>query len=182
MIIIVTGPDKTGKSSISSFLRHYFNAVVIKGSVRKREAIPVVTESYIETFERNPDQNFLCDRFHIIDERVYSPAIADRRPIFSREQIQEYENRLRKLNTVVIRTDAQYHIIERRYEDLGGDEYTQLDDVNRVREFYDTVIEQTTLPVISIDSTHDSIKQNVCDAISGVELVMREEYDVQCHI
>lgn len=177
MIIIMGGPDKAGKTTLVKHLKNYFSAVECKGTVLDPEVLPAITESYIDMFERNPQTNFICDRFNLIDDRVYSPIIENRPPAYTKQEIERFEQRLLDLRSVFISVTADYDTIVRRYKEAKGDPYTALAHIKDLQEQYDRVREETLLPSIQIDTTERRVFYTVVDLIQRIDGMKTKDVD-----
>jgi len=169
MIIITSGPDKTGKTTLSEALTEHYDAVYIKCSKQPRDKTEFLVESYVDMFQRNPNKIFVCDRFNLVDDRVYEPVIADLPTVFDKDAIDYYENTLIRLDTILLITDANASEIKRRYRDAGGDWYTTEDHIEYLRAGYRQLKFETRLPAYVIDSSLLTIGEMLCAALELIE-------------
>lgn len=171
MIIIMGGPDKAGKTTLVKHLKEYFSAIECKGTVLEPETLSAITESYIDMFERNTDTNFICDRFNLIDDRVYSPIIENRPAAYTKEEIEDFEKRLLKLKTIFISVTADYDTIVERYEKANGDPYTSLACIKDLQKQYNKIREETLLPSVEVDTTKRDVFYTVVNLIQAIDEV-----------
>lgn len=170
MLVLVSGPDKTGKTTLVKGLVEEYNAVHIKCSNEKREIKEFMTEFLIDTFECNKDTLFICDRFYPIDDPIYEPIVAGRESIFTYEDVVQYELQLNKIPTLLLLTNASTNVIKTRYDNMGGDEYLPLTEVPKIQDGYGRLARGTLLPTITINSTDTTVEEDRCNAIEKINL------------
>jgi len=173
MVIILSGPDKTGKSSIAKGIRDHFDAVYLKCSKMPRDRTEFLVERYLNMFKDNPEHMFVCDRFNFVDDQIYEPVMEERPTVFSEEGKCYYKRELNKIPTLVILTDARIEVIQQRYKDMGGDWYVPFDKIQAIRKGYQQVSKSLGLPVRWIDSSDVTIEENIGEAVGYIGSWMR---------
>lgn len=148
MIIILEGPNKSGKSTIVRHLQTEYpehNWKVIKSSAPKPGTN--VFKEYIGVIEvmKNFPGNYILDRFHW-GSLVYGPIYRGKKD-FSLASFLNIEIKLRKLGAVVINTENTFEYLKDLYE-RENEEFATVDNLQEEIDRYVKVRNHSILPII----------------------------------
>lgn len=170
MILIFTGPDKTGKSSlIEAVCKRMDNMdfVKVKCVNRGRRGNRVAYEVLKGVLMQNKEKNFIFDRFQPIDGRIYAPVIEREPCIFDKKELSRIEDLLNSLQTTVIITTADNEVVKERYNELQDDYVTYESHIELVRGFK-VFAEITSLPIVWQDTSTGTAKQNAFELLQKI--------------
>ena len=172
MLIIISGCDRTGKSTIAQQLADKLNAVYTHFSYpSSKEEAKQEYYNFIETISLN--KMYICDRFYE-GEYVYAPIYRD----YQLDYSHEIERKIKDTTSALfIYVRADLHVIQDRIKSCGED-YVKDEDIIRVINNYDLFINQLMLPYIILDNnTLDDLSNNICislDAIKTMDFIYKE--------
>jgi thymidylate kinase len=158
--VILIGSDGAGKSTIAEGLSEILGyPVEHHGPVKSHE------EGYHEYFNcvRNTDYSVIKDRFHE-GERIFAPIYRG----YEAEYFPYLEQELmEKFNVVLVLIYAPFPVIKQRLEERGEDFVKP----EHFKYCYDKVLEifnDSTLPKMMIDTSLDSVEENVSKIVKRI--------------
>lgn len=173
MIIILTGVDGTGKSTVFDGLQQ-----VIKHASFIREPYPgkdvifrMVRRSVLETFVRFDDNvKVIYDRSTLLDDLVYESVLSGRESIFNQD-LHLVANTLSKCH--IIRLVCDPEVLSKRFTERG-DEYISSGQLDRLSKKYDEVLDELSLKPYVIDTT-SLTPQQVLDKVLEYIFKLQQE-------
>lgn len=176
MLVILIGPDKSGKSTIAQELKEEFGWTLYKGLPIPSDKLLTQVKDVLHQLER--EGNLICDRFHYPDDLMYSPLIEGVPSVFE-EKRDDLEWALNKYRTLVIYVYADENMINRRYTSHVEDKhkyYMPIEKIPKLIEAYEEFVKVTKLPVLRVDTSYklksetlNVIKQHIIGFKMGVE-------------
>lgn len=128
-LIILTGVDATGKSTIGQMIKDHFNLPLFHLEKVGSELEGDMINHY---FMKCINEDMILDRFYM-EEVVYAPVYRG----YKASYIKEFEKELmEKFNVILIYTMADTEVIKQRFEDRGED-LTSPDDIEELKRRYD---------------------------------------------
>ena len=172
MLIIISGCDRTGKSTIAKQLAEKLNAVYTHFSYpsSKEEA----KQEYYDFIEKiSLHKTYICDRFYE-GEYVYAPIYRG----YQLDYSHEIEKKIKSTtNVLFIYVQADLSTIQARIKSCGED-YVKDDDIIKVINNYNSFMNQLMLPYIILDNnTLDDLDKNIhksLDAIKTMDFIYKE--------
>jgi len=171
MIVIVAGPDRSGKTTLVRILGEIFGVTPRKACciADDGETIAAVatylreeTELYKPLYSgpHKPLQPpILWDRWWYPDDVIYR-AVAEGRESILLPYAQVIEQQLKRLQTVVLHVTASQETLEARYKQLGEDDYLPKSKLPALLEAYERFFLDTKLPAYRI-CTDDSVSSKL---------------------
>lgn len=159
MLILLEGPDASGKSTLATQLAEALRAVYPSHTVNVMHKGPPTTHPLAEyenplfTYRPGTGQHIICDRWHV-GEYVY-PSIFGRGTQADTAVMRHIDAFLNSRGAVVVHMniDRERH---RNLLETRGDDVVSVDMLDRIRErFTEYLMTHTTLPVLGI-THHDS--------------------------
>ena len=166
MIVIVTGCDATGKTTLIERLAEELDYIVLRGSSFELTA-GKSNEELFGTFNNiiNVD-NVIFDRFTYCNY-VYAPLYDDY-SVLTEEQVRFIEREL-KGSAIVIHLTADTETIKNRFE-TRGEEYVSVDKIDTIKLGYNKVLAKAELPVYTYNTSvisTESIVEDVLDLLNN---------------
>lgn len=155
-ILIVEGPDLSGKTyAISKVAKHFNSGYILKNCYKPKK---VEDSSYLYfrywhilslvTSVEDQDQLIILDRFYP-SQMVYS---------YLRGEDEMYNTELQKIEqacvdcgAVLLYLDTPLEILELRYKDRG-DEHIKIEQLKELKERYDHFIRKTKLTTLRVNT------------------------------
>ena len=176
MLVILIGPDKSGKSTIAQELKEAYGWNIYKGLPVPSDKLALQMKLVLHQLEENG--NLICDRFHYPDDLMYAPIVEGHESILESKR-DDIEWALNKYRTLLIYVYADENIIDRRYTSTVGDKhhyYMPIEKIPSLIKAYDAFVEVTKLPVLRVDTSYvlkscilDIVKQHINGFKRGVE-------------
>lgn len=149
MLIIIEGPDRTGKTTLAKHLQETFCLDYIHCSKPKTD------NPYLEYLELidSIKKPTVIDRVYF-SEFVYGNLWRGKCG-FSDKQFEDLDFKyMEKFGYVfVIHADAPTETIKQRCIECGED-LLKFKEIDKCRELFDTIIERTKIPVVKYDSSY----------------------------
>ena len=164
MWIIVTGPDKSGKSTLCKALSYHLLTPIRKCThdIQFRD-LPDIIKDHFEASQGHP--YVLWDRWHYPEDIIYGP-IVESRPSPLMFVMQDIEDGLMHADGVFVYVTAEPETISERYQE-SGDDYLSLEQLHEVSKWYSVFMKTTRIPVITINSSW-------CKPEDMVDIVLKE--------
>ena len=172
MIVIVTGPDRAGKTTLVNNLRNWVNFdVYYKGVAPKShaDADDALWELLMDKLQ-NSTQRFLCDRLPYPDDLIYSPIVVGSPNPFITQALPVVERVLRSMSPFFIHVTCPLPTLRQRWKDLGEDSYVTLEQNEAIWSDYHAFFKNTSFPHTRIDTylySPDECAYNAFKAISN---------------
>ena len=176
MLVILIGPDKSGKSTIARELNEEFGWSVYKGLPVPPDKLFAQIKNVLHQLER--EGNLICDRFHYPDDLMYAP-IVDGHESWLEDKRDDLEWALNKYRTLLVYVYADENMIDRRYTSAVEDKhkyYMPIEKIPKLIEAYEEFVKVTKLPVLRVDTSYalkaatlDIVKQHIIGFKMGVE-------------
>lgn len=157
MVIIVTGIDCSGKTTLIEQLSKRMNYEVVRGSSFQLTANKTNDELFKTFLELTKLENVIFDRFSFCNF-VYAPLYEDYSQL-TIEQIRLIEQNLPKGSRIIYLTADKETIIERF--NTRGEEYVSEDKIDAILKGYEEVLENTTLQIDKFNTTYMSTDEIV---------------------
>jgi len=159
MFVIVTGPDRAGKTTLVSKLQEqiYFN-IIHKGVAPKTdtEANEVLWDILVFRL-KNMDKSFLCDRLNYPDDLIYSPIVTGTNNSLMERDQAAIERVLKQIDPFFVYVTCDIDTLSQRWLELGEDPYVSWEQTVAIHALYEHFFANTEYPYIRIDtSIHDS--------------------------
>ena len=165
MWLIVTGPDKAGKSTLCKALSDDLGLPIRKCTHDiEHGALGSIIQEH--TMLANKEENVLWDRWHYPEDIIYG-AIVEHRPSVLSFYAPQVEYRMtEEIGAVYVHVTAEKITLVERYE-ASGDDYLSVEELMEVKDWYDYFMKNTTVPVVTINSSW-------CTPEEMVELVLSD--------
>lgn len=157
MIIIFEGHDMTGKTNIANELSKKLHLSVVKSKREKNRwwdpqiDLMYAVDAQVELFEQLK-LSAIYDRFHA-SEYAYSKAF---KRFTSYEKIFEIDERLSKLNTIIIYCYKD----EKYYQD--DDAYiTPIQKYNNIKQYYDEFLSLTKCKYLKLNTNDENLQSQI---------------------
>ena len=167
-LIIFTGVDATGKSTIVEYISNKLNIPTKHmDKVKNEEEGKKLNYAILN----NTNDDLIMDRYYM-EECVY--AIVYRN--YEAKYIQELENLLlTKFNVVIVCTFAETEVIEERF-DSRGESSTKKENIPELKKLYDDFLQNSLIKKkILIDTTNNLIEKDYNDIIRLLENILSKE-------
>lgn len=162
MIIIISGCDRTGKTTLSNNIRSHFSSSIYKHFQVPASAQAAKDEYFSFLDNIDPNQLYILDRFYEC-EAVYAPIYRN----YTLSYQQEIEQLLReKFNVLFVYVQSDLDVIKQRIINCGED-YVHDDDITKVINNYKQFMNTIKLPYII---AHNNIEQ---DINSNTQLILK---------
>lgn len=145
-MVIFTGVDATGKSTISSRIQKYFGWNLVHfDKVNTLEEGENINYKFLSDI----NENIIVDRYYM-EEVVYAPIYRG----YAANYIEDLEKKLmEKFNVIIIYTTASTEIIKERFRTRGEDT-TRASDIDILKENYNKFLSNTLIRnVVKIDTS-----------------------------
>jgi len=152
-MIIFTGVDATGKSTISSRMQKHLNWDLIHfDKVHSLEESKHINYKFLEEV----NENILVDRYYM-EEIVYAPIYRG----YSANYVADLEEKLlEKFDVAIVYTTADTKVIEERFRTRGEDS-TKASDIDTLKENYINFLDKSLIKtVIKVDTTKEFDKES----------------------
>lgn len=148
MMIIVIGPDKSGKSTLVDLLAKHYGWETYHGLYIKEPL--VMTQRVMNGISLFSTVNIICDRFQYPEDLIYAPVIEGKVSVFEAHR-KAMDTLLVDTNAFIIYCDTPSIIIDRRYRSLGGDDYVPVEKIEEIQQRYKKYLRYTRVRHASID-------------------------------
>ena len=146
---MIEGADGAGKTTTIEYLQMLLEYLTVKGSDFSHAAQG--NEYLFNKFYKLTDlDNFIFDRCHI-SNLVYSVLYKDYATL-TPEQVKVIEEKLAK-TSILFYLYADLDVVIDRVS-KRGDDYVKLDMIEKIRDKYEEVLDQSSMDVIRIDTTN----------------------------
>ena len=154
MIIIISGCDRVGKTTLCNNLQKQLNAQYTHFSVpENQDSAFNEYKDFIDQIDNN--KIYLIDRFYEC-ECIYAPIFRG----YNNIQVKQFDNILRKKTKVLfIYIKADLDIIKQRMNDIG-DDYVNLENIDDIYCQYQIYMESIQLPYIILNNNSFSELEN----------------------
>lgn len=146
-MVIFTGVDATGKSTISNRIQKHLGWNLIHfDKVKSLKEGKKINYKFLE----ETTENILVDRYYI-EEVVYASVYRN----YTADYIKDLEEKLLdKFEVIIIYTTAKTEIIKERFKTRGEDT-TKASDIDTLKEKYEEFLSNTLIEkIIKIDTTN----------------------------
>lgn len=154
MHVLIIGPDNSGKSTLAAKLKETIQATHLKAIHLDDDQLTLDTVAKYLTTIGSTDGLTIWDRWHYPDDMIYNPIVARRHSKLS-PHVAFIEAMLNSANSMILFVTADAEDLFMR---LGqrGDDYITPDMYQAILSNYATFIQNTKLPVYTINtSNHD---------------------------
>lgn len=149
MLVIVTGPDKAGKTTLCTHLAKALNMNYIKCVRPKNHEQLVGTVFHL--INNPPKESTIIDRWYYPEDLIYEPIMSGNvSELVSYQGVIEHS--LKKLGVLYLYVYANEPTLRKRWE-LVGDEYLTPDRLPYLLKEYHNFYNGTSLSMIPIDTT-----------------------------
>jgi thymidylate kinase len=155
MLIIVEGPDCSGKTTFVKYLTEYIvsntSARVIGLRARPPKPGSDSFKEYVQPlmgYRPTDPFHVICDRWHL-GERIY-PKVLGRDTDMNRDVFDEVEKFLELLGAIIVRPYVGTYTLKKRIIERGDDLITP-QMLGSIAYGYNCVFRQTRLPVMTYD-------------------------------
>lgn len=173
MIIVLEGENKTGKTTLATYLVQKHGFEYIKCSQPKGDPY-VEYMKILKKIERKPGKKYVIDRF-LYGERVYGPIYRGKSMIDDNKQ-RNIELKLMSLNTLLIYCHDTVKEIAARF-DKEGEEFAVKSKIKEALRLYKETIEKTVLHVRfhQMKTAHDLLGNDdkISQAVAWLSLTER---------
>jgi len=155
VIMIVEGPDLSGKSfAIEKIGKHFNSGITIKNNYKPRQKTdsPKIYAQYwkiinlVDAYDEQ--QLIILDRF-FPSQAVYSYMRGEDHMDY--QEIIALDKWAKENDFIYIYIDTPLEVLEERYYERG-DEHIKLTDLRKIKQRYDDFFESTTMMKIRIDT------------------------------
>lgn len=136
-LIIFTGVDATGKSTIAGKVKKEFNLPLLHLDKVDNENEGKIINHY---FMKCIDHDIILDRYYM-EEVVYAPVYRGYKASYIREFEKEM---LDKFNVILIYTTAETEVIKQRFN-ARGEDFTRPNDIEILKEHYLRFLDETLI-------------------------------------
>lgn len=149
MLIIISGCDRSGKTSIANkFIEKTNYQYTHFSSPKDKEDGKHQYFDFIASI--NPGENYLCDRFYE-GEFVYAPIYRGYKLDYAKQLEDEI---LYKMNALYVYVKTDLDIIKERISKVG-EEYVKDEDLEKVINNYECFIPNCRLPYLILDNNNN---------------------------
>ena len=149
MWLIVTGPDKSGKTTLCRALSDIYQVPVRKCTYAiDHRNLRQITAEHLCLYET---EKTLWDRWHYPEDIIYG-AVVEHRPSVLAFHQHAIESMLHKVGAVFLYLHVNREVLVERYEQ-SGDEYLTVEQLLLVYDWYREFMHRTSLRVININAT-----------------------------
>lgn len=151
-LIIFTGVDATGKSTIVKRISEEFNMPVIH-----MDKVSSEEEGKKLNYEilNNVNEDTIMDRYYM-EEVVYAVVYRD----YKAGYLEDLEQLLlSKFDVLIIYTFAKQSIIEERFKSRG-ESFTKIEDIKTLNKLYDDFLEKTLINKKILINTTNNLDEN----------------------
>lgn len=166
MFVIVSGCDRTGKTTLCTNLVNRLNGQYVHFSVPKsKEAAFQEYMDFIKSADSN--QLYIIDRFYEC-ENIYAPIFRG----YQQNNCNELDNLIRTLQkTLFIYVTADIEIINARVIN-DGDDYVNLNETEKIVANYEQYIQHIRLPYIILkNNMPEDLTNNIETSINIINLI-----------
>lgn len=164
MWIIVTGPDKAGKSTLCEQLGYHLLKPPMKCTHNiDHLKLEQITNKHIKMFGGD---TVLWDRWHYPEDIIYG-AIVEHRPSVLSFQTHILETDLFIVDAHFIHVTAEPADLIARYNQ-SKDDYLSMEQLLSVKTWYDRFMKMTTIPVCHINSSWCTPEEMVTKALDYI--------------
>lgn len=164
MIVVLIGPDKSGKSTLAQKLQDHYGWGIYKGTpiADKTEMVRRV----VQVVKDHLGSNLICDRLQYPEDLIYSPIIEKEPSVF--EPIRDkMEAALTLADTLVVLVSAEPNTLKKRYEEDGDGtkrDYICINNLEDIFYGYQAFVDETNLDLI-VANTAGSTSQEAFDFV-----------------
>lgn len=165
MVIIISGCDRTGKTTFCNQLKTRltdYEYIHFTAPKTKQEAY----DRYLNFINQlNPEKLYILDRFYE-SEKVYAPIYRN----YTIEYNHEFDQLLRnKTQVLFIYVRADLNIIKQRINDVG-DDLINIKDIEQICYNYEQYMQNIQLPFITLNNnSFKDLQKNVDTSISIIK-------------
>lgn len=153
-IIVVTGQDGVGKTTIVNKLIEIYNAKTHHFMQPKN--MEDAKNDYYNFLNNITNGTYILDRFYE-GEMIYAPLYRN----YKMNYLNEMENYIKeKYNLVFIWVTADLEIILNRIN-VRGEDYVKSTDHSKLKELFDNFFKSQTMPYIKIDTSTINLDDNI---------------------
>lgn len=172
MIVIITGPDLTGKSTLAKNLAkqlpaQYYHATRCKDAAQ----LNIIIDRDLKKAEVLTELQ-IWDRWNYPEDLIYEPLMTGNQSVLT-SRVTEIESRLKQANVLVILLTANLRTLRKRYQ-LRGDTYINEVQLEGIRHCYQLFKSATELPVYEIDTGAFNEEQTLDLALVAINSKYRE--------
>lgn len=170
MIIILSGLNKSGKTTLANKIKELGKFEYIKCSQPKIEnGKNYAFEEYMGILDKiDKDKNYIIDRFHF-GSFVYGPLYRNKED-FSLDCFYKIEERLLELDTLLILCIASDKFLIKKYQE-ENEEFAKLELISQEKELFKKIAKISRLEIINhsipikdnTDKIINLIKKNICE-------------------
>lgn len=155
MLVIVTGPDRAGKTTLIDYLTKsinfdYFHKGLAPADKYEAEAS---LWSFLRTVINNPHKRYLCDRLNFPDDIIYRPVIENETSGIIHEKQHEITEVLCHMKAFFVYVTADLKTLTQRWNVLGDDSYVTLKQNEVIWAKYELFFATTKIPHVRIDTS-----------------------------
>ena len=157
MIVIFTGCDRSGKTTLTNAFIEYSKKLSLDVEY-KHFCVPTSPEQakqeyfdYINSVDN--DKLYVLDRFYE-SEYVYAPIYRN----YSMDYLQEIEQLLNQKDVLFVYMQTPFTTIYNRLQELG-DEYIDINDIQKICNSFEMFFATTTIPYITISGDYNLEEQ-----------------------
>lgn len=153
-IIVVTGQDGVGKTTIVNRLIEIYNAKTHHFMQPKN--MEDAKSDYYNFLNNMTDDTYVLDRFYE-GEMIYAPLYRN----YKMDYLNEIEDHIKeKYNCVFIRVIADLETILNRIN-VRGEDYVKPTDHSKLRDLFDDFFKNQNMPYIEIDTSTIDLEDNI---------------------
>lgn len=185
MLLIISGCDRTGKTTLCNSLKNYLNENFTKMLISnfcneieyKHFSAPKTKEEGYNTFTNflnsiKDNVFYIIDRFYEC-ENIYAPIYRN----YIINYNQELDKTLRNKHKVLfIYVKSDLDIIKQRITDIG-DDYININDIEQIYNNYEKYMQTIQLPYITLNNnSFTDLQNNINLIIKYINTILEKDY------
>lgn len=166
MVVIITGPDLAGKSSITKKLTEVLPGRYVKGNRiadSKELYLSVVDDLYKM---QSTVGTLIFDRWNYPEDLIYEPIMTGEESSLL-PHVKMIERELNEAGALIIVLTADIKVLEQRYQQRG-DEYISEETLTIINDKYMDFVKKTTVATAVIDTSSFSVPASAAMVLRAI--------------